>query len=52
MKQNDIDILFDVVEIEEAVEEICSLIEKFEDVHVALRISLGDDYATTYGNMM
>ena len=48
--ENDIDLLFDVRDIEDAISEIRSLANSFEDVHVALRRELNDQYAVRFAD--
>ena len=48
--ENDIDLLFDVSDIEDAISEIRSLANSFEDVHVALRRELNDQYAVRFAD--
>ena len=46
--ENDIDLLFDISDIEDAISDIRSLANCFEDVHVALRRELNDQYAVRF----
>ena len=46
IKENDIDLLFDVDDVAEAISDIHSLVNSFEDVHVSLQRELGDEQYT------
>ena len=43
IRENDMDLLFDVSDLEEAISGMRSLVNSFEDVHVSLRRELGSD---------
>ena len=46
--ENDIDLLFDISDIEDAISGINALVSSFEDVHVVLKRQLEAQYAVTY----
>ena len=48
INENEVDLLFDVSDIEDAISDIRSLTNSFEDVHVALRRELKDQYKEKY----
>ena len=49
IRENDIDLLFDVSDLEEAISGMRSLVNSFEDVHVSLSRELGSDqYVESY----
>ena len=48
--ENDIDLLFDISDLEEAISGIDQLVSSFEDVHVTLRRQLKDQYVVSCPN--
>ena len=48
MSENDVDDLFDISDIQEAINELRSLMDKYEDVHVGLKRELADQYSVQF----
>ena len=50
LEEYDINLLFDIPEIEAGVNEIKGVIDKYEDIHVELKREMGDGYIEAYPN--
>ena len=48
MVENELDMLYDVEEIEEAIKELHKIVEGYEEIHIKLKGELKDTHTETY----
>ena len=50
MSENSMELLYDISDIESAIQDLRNLLESYEEIHIRLKRELGDEYDKTFPN--